>query len=100
MVIIVRAIIEFNIQRVAEPLVIRGIGPVLQPRSLPITSSQRAGGFAPMVAHEDVTLARALDSIGARFSWTARNSVHTRARRLAGAPQGFSEYLNILEAVS
>lgn len=100
MVIIIRAIIALNIQRAAEPVVMRGISPVLPARSLPITSYQRAGGFSPMVAHEDVTLARALESIGARFSWTARNSVHTSARRLARAPQGFSEYLNILAAVS
>lgn len=61
---------------------------------------QRAGGFSPLVAHEDVTLVRALESIGARFTWTARNSVHTSARKLGRAPHGFSEYLNNLAAVS
>lgn len=61
---------------------------------------QRAGGFSPLVAHEDVTLVRALENIGARITWTARNCVHTSARKLARAPQGFSDYLNSLGAVS
>lgn len=61
---------------------------------------QRAGGFSHLVAHEDVTLVRALEAIGARITWTARNTVCTSARKLARAPNGFSEYLNNLAAVS
>lgn len=61
---------------------------------------QRVGGFSPLVAHEDVTLVRALESVGARITWTARNSVSTSARKLGRAPDGFSEYLNNLAAVS
>lgn len=61
---------------------------------------QRAGGFSHLVAHEDVTLVHALEALGARITWTARNSVCTSARKLARAPNGFSEYLNNLAAVS
>ena len=58
------------------------------------------GGFSLLVANEDVTLVRALETIGARITWTAGNNVRTSTRKLGRAPYGFSEYLNNLAAVS
>ncbi|MDH5831207.1 glycosyltransferase [Luteimonas sp. M1R5S18] len=55
------------------------------------------GGFAPMPAHEDHALVRALAAGG--WSIARRNSpaVTTSARRDARAPQGFGEHLLSLE---
>lgn len=57
----------------------------------------RAGGFAPLAAHEDVALVRALGHAGARVVALARPAVITSARRDARAPLGFGQYLRQLE---
>lgn len=61
---------------------------------------QRAGGFPPVMAHEDVALVHALEALGARISWTAGNSVETSARREARCAEGFSDYLKGLAATT
>ncbi len=61
---------------------------------------QRAGGFPPIVAHEDVALVEALEQQGACIAWTALNSVRTSARLCARASGGFSDYLKVLAAES
>ena len=53
----------------------------------------RAGGFAPLRAHEDVALVRALQASGARIAWSDRPRVHTSARADFRAPQGFGAHL-------
>lgn len=57
----------------------------------------RAGGFAPLAAHEDVALMRALGHAGARVVARAAPAVITSARRDARAPLGFGQYLQQLE---
>ncbi len=57
----------------------------------------RAGGFAPLSAHEDVALMRALGHAGARVVARAAPAVITSARRDARAPLGFGQYLQQLE---
>ncbi|AIR91101.1 glycosyltransferase [Pseudomonas cremoricolorata] len=54
---------------------------------------QRAGGFQPLAAHEDVHLVHALQDSGAQIIWTARNSVATSSRGDARAREGFGDYL-------
>lgn len=58
---------------------------------------ERAGGFAPLPAHEDVHLVRALEASGAQIVWTARHSVATSSRRDSRAREGFGDYLASLE---
>lgn len=53
----------------------------------------RVGGFAPLRAHEDVTLVHALAGSGARIAWSNRPRVRTSARLAARAPEGFSLHL-------
>jgi len=53
----------------------------------------RAGGFAPLRAHEDVALVRALQASGALIAWSDRPRVHTSARADFRAPQGFGAHL-------
>lgn len=59
-----------------------------------------AGGFAPLAAHEDVHLVRALEAQGAQIVWTARHSVATSSRRDSRAREGFGDYLAGLETVT
>lgn len=58
---------------------------------------ERAGGFQPLQAHEDVHLVQALETSGAQIVWTARHSVATSSRRDCRAPEGFGHYLASLE---
>lgn len=53
----------------------------------------RVGGFAPLAAHEDVALVRALAERGASIAWSAAPRVTTSARRDARARGGFGDYL-------
>ena len=57
----------------------------------------RAGGFAPLSAHEDVALMQALGHAGARIVARASPVVITSARRDARAALGFGQYLQQLE---
>ena len=57
---------------------------------------RRAGGFPPLVCHEDVALVRALQAIGATIAWSAALRVVTSARRKWRAPGGFSATLERL----
>lgn len=57
---------------------------------------RRAGGFAPLPAHEDVHLVQALQKTGARIVWTAANSVSTSSRLDCRARGGFGDYLKSL----
>lgn len=57
-----------------------------------------AGGFACVDCHEDVLLVRALESIGARFAWSAQPRVVTSARIDARARGGFGDTLLVLAA--
>jgi glycosyltransferase involved in cell wall biosynthesis len=59
---------------------------------------QRAGGFRPLPAHEDVHLVRDLERAGARIVWTATNSVVTSARKHSRCREGFGDYLQALGA--
>lgn len=54
---------------------------------------ERAGGFAPLRAHEDVALVRALQASGARIAWSNRPRVQTSARLDCRAPEGFGAHL-------
>ena len=54
---------------------------------------ERVNGFAPLAAHEDVALVRALESTGLRIAWSARPRVVTSARIRGRAPQGFAASL-------
>ena len=58
----------------------------------------RAGGFAPLAAHEDVALVQALADAGATIAWSAAPRVTTSARRDARARGGFGDYLLALAA--
>ncbi|WP_406625770.1 glycosyltransferase [Acidovorax sp. SDU_ACID1] len=55
-----------------------------------------AGGFAPLVCHEDVALVRALQAWGARIAWSAAPRVTTSARRSYRACEGFGATLERL----
>lgn len=57
---------------------------------------QRAGGFRPLAADEDVHLVRDLERSGAYIVWTHQTCVTTSARRDCRAPHGFGEYLDEL----
>ncbi|KJK07338.1 MULTISPECIES: glycosyltransferase family 2 protein [Pseudomonas] len=57
---------------------------------------QRVGGFAPLPAHEDVHLVKALLASGARIVWTARHSVATSSRGDSRAAHGFGDALKRL----
>lgn len=52
-----------------------------------------AGGFEAVPCHEDVLLVRALETIGARFAWSASPRVFTSARTDARARGGFGDTL-------
>lgn len=56
----------------------------------------RAGGFAPLPAHEDVDLAARIKASGA--AWTATDTIRvvTSGRRDGRAPEGFSRFLREL----
>ncbi len=54
---------------------------------------ERAGGFAPLPAHEDVALVQALQASGARVAWSNRPRVRTSARSNYRAPEGFGAHL-------
>jgi len=58
---------------------------------------QRAGGFPPLRSSEDVALVRQLGRLGANIRWTNAVRVHTSARRVARAPDGFAAHLRQLE---
>ena len=53
----------------------------------------KAGGFAPLRCREDVALVQRLSEIGADIRWTNLVRVHTSARRIARAPNGFASYV-------
>ncbi len=55
---------------------------------------RRAGGFAQIVAHEDVRLVEALLAQEAHVAWVCDPRVLTSARRVARAPEGFAAWLN------
>jgi len=54
---------------------------------------RRAGGFAALVAHEDVRLVEALIAQQATVAWVRDPRVITSARRIARAPEGFAAWL-------
>lgn len=58
----------------------------------------RAGGFPPLRCSEDVALVRQLRAQGASIRWTNAVRVHTSARRVARAPEGFAAHLCRVEA--
>jgi glycosyltransferase involved in cell wall biosynthesis len=58
---------------------------------------RRAGGFEPLVSHEDVALVRALEDAGTSIAWSAAPRVYTSARRSFRAPQGFGATLCNIE---
>ncbi len=58
---------------------------------------RRAGGFDPLVCHEDVALVRALEDAGTAIAWSAAPRVYTSARRSFRAPQGFGATLARVE---
>ncbi len=55
------------------------------------------GGFAPLPAHEDVTLVEACRAWGAVLDWSAQAPVVTSARHSDRTPHGFASYLTELE---
>ena len=57
----------------------------------------RAGGFPPLRCSEDVALVRQLGVLGATIRWTNAVRVHTSARRVARAPDGFAAHLRHVE---
>ncbi|MDF3864058.1 glycosyltransferase [Pseudomonas denitrificans (nom. rej.)] len=59
---------------------------------------QRAGGFRPLAADEDVHLVRDLERSGARIVWTHQTCVTTSARRDCRARHGFGKFLDGLAA--
>jgi len=61
---------------------------------------QAAGGFAAVSCHEDVLLVRALESLGARFAWSALPRVFTSARTDARARGGFGDTLLAITAAA
>lgn len=54
---------------------------------------RRLGGFAPVVAHEDVLLVDAAHRLGMSVSWAEDIAVSTSARLVGRAPAGFAHYL-------
>ena len=56
----------------------------------------RAGGFEPLVCHEDVQLVRDLERCGASIAWSHTPQVITSARLDARAQGGFGDYLKSL----
>lgn len=52
------------------------------------TSYRLAGGFAPVVAHEDVALVDRLREVGAKLDWATDAAVLTSARLDSRAPDG------------
>lgn len=60
---------------------------------------QRAGGFQPLAAHEDVRLISDLQALGAQIVWTARHSVATSSRTDSRAREGFGDYLSGLQSM-
>ena len=58
----------------------------------------RAGGFAPLPAHEDVDLVTRLKAAGTPWVATDRIRVTTSGRRDGRAPEGFSRFLRQLLA--
>lgn len=57
---------------------------------------RRAGGFAPLAAHEDVDLVARLKAAGTPWTATDRIRVITSGRRDGRAPEGFSRFLRQL----
>ena len=53
----------------------------------------RAGGFQPLRCSEDVALVARLSEIGADIRWTNSVRVHTSARRVGRAPDGFAAFV-------
>ena len=53
----------------------------------------KAGGFSPLRCSEDVALVARLTEIGADIRWTNSVRVHTSARRVARAPDGFASFV-------
>lgn len=60
----------------------------------------RAGGFEPLVCHEDVQLVRDLERCGALIAWSHGPQVVTSARLEARAQGGFGDYLKSLVQAS
>ncbi len=59
-----------------------------------------AGGFRPLVVHEDATLIAHLQSTGARIAWVSKPCVTTSARRQNRTPGGFAGHLDLLAAAA
>ena len=59
------------------------------------TAYQKAGGFPPLLAHEDVALVKALESIGASICWSAAPRVTTSARLQSKTGAGFGATLQL-----
>ncbi|MFE9580620.1 glycosyltransferase [Nocardia sp. NPDC006044] len=57
----------------------------------------RIGGFRPLRTGEDVDLVSRMAAGGARIAWAGDVLVHTSARRVGRAPQGFAARLRRLE---
>jgi glycosyltransferase involved in cell wall biosynthesis len=57
----------------------------------------RVGGFPPLRCSEDVALVHELGAHGATIRWTNAVRVHTSARRVARAPDGFAAHLRQVE---
>ncbi|MBP3042091.1 glycosyltransferase [Arthrobacter jiangjiafuii] len=57
---------------------------------------RKAGGFAPLAAHEDVDLVARIKAAGTPWIATDRIRVVTSGRRDGRAPEGFSRYLSQL----
>ena len=57
---------------------------------------RRAGGFAPLAAHEDVDLAARIKAAGTLWIATDRLRVITSGRKDGRAPEGFSRFLRQL----
>jgi len=55
------------------------------------------GGFAPLVAHEDIRLVSALQQHGFTIDWLQTMRVRTSSRREARAPEGMGALLRSLE---
>jgi len=58
-------------------------------------SYRRVGGFAPLCAHEDVHLVRALEAAGTDIAWSTAPGVVTSARLDSRAPEGFGQQLRL-----
>ncbi len=57
---------------------------------------RRAGGFAPLAAHEDVDLVSRIKAVGTPWIATDQTRVVTSGRRDGRAPEGFSRFLSQL----